>query len=56
MTFVGQLDSMEHQNKDDPHSVRVLSKQQHFMFADVGLIYIFMCFPCSQPMAVLQGG
>lgn len=56
MTFVGQLDSMEHQDKDNPHSVPVLSKQQHFMFADVGLIYIFMCFPCSQPMALLQSG
>jgi hypothetical protein len=56
MTFVGQLDSIEHQDKDNPHSVRALSKQQRFMFADVGLIYIFMCFPCSHPMALLQSG
>lgn len=56
MRFVGQLDSLEHQNKANPHSIKALSRQQHFMFGDVGLIYLFFCFDCCATQAIFQCG
>jgi hypothetical protein len=40
MTFYGQLDSIN----DD------------FMIADVGLIYVFLCFDCYQVAAMIDSG
>jgi hypothetical protein len=56
MTFVGQLDSIEHDWDSNPHRVDCLSGEQHFMFGDVGVIYIFFCFDCSEPRAIFQCG
>src|SRR5690349_17495075 len=39
MTFVAQIDSVEHQSKSNPHSVPAGSKDQKWMFGDVGMIY-----------------
>ena len=56
MTFVAQLDSIEHQSRTNPHSVDALSGKQDYMFADVGMIYVFACLEHSQVAAVLQSG
>lgn len=54
MSFVAQIDSVEHQSEDNPHSIDPLSPEQQYMFADVGMIYVFFCFECSEPTALLQ--
>ena len=54
MTFVGQLDSVEHQSTDNPHSINALSSDQEFMFGDVGMIYVFFCKDCLEPVAIFQ--
>ena len=46
MSFVAQVDSVEHQWKSNPHSVDALSHDQKWMFGDVGMIYVFFCFEC----------
>ena len=56
MTFVGQIDSIEHDFPNNPHAVEALSGEQHFMFGDVGMIYIFFCFQCSETKSVFQCG
>lgn len=56
MTFVAQLDSIEHDYRNNPHAVGALSGDQHFMFGDVGLIYVFFCFPCSASKSIFQCG
>ena len=56
MTFVGQIDSIEHDSKTNPHRIYCLSKDQEYMFGDVGMIYVFFCFQCCQPKAVFQCG
>jgi hypothetical protein len=56
MTFIGQLDSIEHDEKQNPHRVNCLSDDQKYMLGDVGLIYIFFCFDCLRPAAVFQCG
>jgi uncharacterized protein YwqG len=56
MTFVGQIDSVEHESKTNPHAVNALSPDQQYMFGDVGLIYVFFCFECSRPAALFQCG
>jgi uncharacterized protein YwqG len=53
MPFVAQIDSVEHLQKLNPHAVDPM-KKQHFMFGDVGRIYIFFCFKCLEPKAVFQ--
>ncbi len=54
MSFVAQIDSVEHDNP------RNLLRQTHrsrrqYMFGDVGMIYVFYCFDCSQSASVVQG-
>ena len=56
MTFVAQIDSVEHQWRSNPHSVNTLSKEQKWMFGDVGMIYVFSCFGCCQPLAEFERG
>lgn len=54
MTFVAQLDSIEHDSPFNPHRIDCLSDQQHFMFGDVGMIYVFFCFDCCETKSVFQ--
>jgi hypothetical protein len=56
MTFIGQIDSIEHDESHNPHRVDVLSDDQQHMMGDVGLIYVFFCFGCLHPAAVFQCG
>jgi uncharacterized protein YwqG len=56
MTFVSQIDSVEHQWKSNPHSVSALSDDQKWMFGDVGMIYVFFCFDCNTTSSVFQCG
>jgi uncharacterized protein YwqG len=56
MTFVGQIDSIEHDDEHNPHAVHCLSGDAQYMFADVGMIYVFMCFDCMETKSVLQSG
>ena len=56
MSFVAQLDSMEHDSKDNPHAIDCLSDQQQYMFGDVGMIYVFMCFDCNETKSVVEFG
>lgn len=54
MSFVAQIDSVEHWSKTNPHSRDPIKQGQDFMFGDVGMIYVFFCFDCLQSQAVLQ--
>jgi hypothetical protein len=54
MKFVAQIDSIEHQADNNPWSLPALGDQD-YMFEDVGMIYVFFCFDCGQPTAILQG-
>lgn len=46
MVFVAQIDSIEHDSPSNPHAVNSGSEDQKWMFADVGMIYVFYCFEC----------
>jgi hypothetical protein len=54
MTFVAQIDSVEHDWPSNPHAVDSLSGDQKWMFCDVGMIYVFYCFDCLHPMATTE--
>lgn len=54
MDFVAQIDSIEHENKNNPLSKSALGHQQDYMFGDVGMIYVFFCFGCLQPTCLSQ--
>ena len=56
LTFVAQIDSVEHQWKSNPHGVDALSDDQKWMFGDVGMIYVFFCFNCLEPHAEFECG
>jgi uncharacterized protein YwqG len=56
MAFVAQIDSVEHFERHNPLGVDPLSPDQHYMFGDVGLIYVFFCFECLQARSVFQCG
>jgi len=56
MTFVGQIDSIEVDSKQNPHRVDSLSDRAEYVFGDVGLIYIFFCFECCESKSVFQCG
>jgi hypothetical protein len=53
MTFVAQIDSIEHDNKHNPLRRDCLGNQD-YMFGDVGMIYVFYCFDCCQPACLDQ--
>ena len=54
MTFVGQIDSIEHNESANPHR-RDYGKQD-YMFGDVGMFYIFFCFDCIDTKSIFQCG
>jgi uncharacterized protein YwqG len=56
MSFIAQIDSMEHDEEHNPHRINCLSNQQQYMFGDVGMIYVFMCFDCMKTVSVVQCG
>ncbi len=56
MTFVAQIDSVEHQWETNPHSVPASSKDQKWMFGDVGMIYVFFCLDWLETKSVFQCG
>lgn len=54
MSFVGQIDSIEHDSEFNPHRIDSVSPEQEYMFGDVGMIYIFFCFDCLESESVFQ--
>ena len=54
MTFVGQIDSIEHNADHNPNQMDC--GKQHYMFGDVGIIYVFICFECLETQSVFQCG
>jgi hypothetical protein len=52
MSFVGQLDSIDHLGHCNPETYCEALDAQEYMFADVGLIYVFYCFQCLEAKAV----
>ena len=52
MRFVAQIDSIEHDWHTNPNA-RDYS-DQHFMFGDVGMIYVFFCYDCLTPTCSLD--
>jgi uncharacterized protein YwqG len=56
LSFVGQIDSIEHDESHNPHAVDCLSDEQEYMFGDVGMFYIFFCFDCMETKSVFQCG
>ena len=53
MTFVAQIDSIEHDSKHNPLR-RDCMGHQDYMFTDVGMIYVFWCFNCGCPAVCHQ--
>lgn len=56
MIFVAQIDSIEHDDPQNPHAVDALSPDQAWMFVDVGMIYVFYCSYCFESVSVVQFG
>lgn len=56
MTFIAQIDSMEHNEDHNPNRVDWRSAEQHYLFGDVGMIYVFMCCDCLETKSVFQCG
>jgi len=56
MTFIAQIDSVEHDWDTNPHGVDACSDKQKWMFGDVGMIYVFFCSDCLQSKSVFQCG
>lgn len=54
MSFVGQIDSIEHKSPQNPLAQD--HREQDFMFGDVGMIYVFFCFDCWTSQSVFQCG
>jgi hypothetical protein len=52
MSFVAQIDSFEHNEENNPN--RKDYGEQHFMFGDVGMIYVWFCFDCLAPFATMD--
>lgn len=52
LSFVGQIDSFEHESKKNPNSKP--AGKQNFMFVDVGMLYVFYCIGCGKPDVLLQ--
>ena len=53
MSFVAQIDSIEHDNEHNPLR-RDCMGDQDYMFGDVGMIYVFFCFECGETACLLQ--
>ena len=54
MTFVAQIYSIGYDSRKNPLSKEIVEGKQDYMFADVGMIYVFFCFPCIETQSVLQ--
>lgn len=52
MRFIAQIDSFEHQSHKNPNAKNY--SEQHFMFGDVGMIYVWFCFDCLTPYATME--
>jgi len=55
MSFVAQIDSIEHFENHNPNAID-WRKGQEYMFGDVGMIYVFFCYDCLQSQSVFQCG
>jgi len=55
MSFVGQIDSIEHDMDHNPNAID-WRKGQEYMFGDVGMIYVFFCYDCLESQSVFQCG
>jgi hypothetical protein len=53
MTFVAQIDSIEHDSPQNPLGRDPLGELD-YMFGDVGMIYVFFCEECCEPGCVHQ--
>ncbi len=53
MTFVGQIDSFEHDSPDNPNRKNWRGPRD-YVFGDVGIIYVFFCFECTEAKCVVQ--
>jgi hypothetical protein len=52
LTFVAQIDSVEHESDKNPLAKHAVEKD--YMFGDVGMIYVFFCFSCCTPYSIHQ--
>ncbi len=52
MHFIAQLDSFEHMSNSNPNQKHW--NDQHFMFGDVGMVYLWFCFDCCLPHATME--
>jgi len=50
--LVGQIDSFEFNGKDNPNRKDYSDTQ--FVFGDVGMIYVWFCFDCCEPLATMD--
>jgi uncharacterized protein YwqG len=48
MTFVAQIDSVEHWSEHNPLAKCPFEQHQDYMFGDVGMIYVWFCFGCLE--------
>lgn len=46
MTFIAQIDSVEHSWPSNPHA-KPNGEDRKWMIADVGMIFVFYCFDCG---------
>jgi uncharacterized protein YwqG len=53
MTFIAQIDSIEHDSDKNPLRRDCLGHQD-YMFGDVGMIYVFFCFDCGRTASEFQ--
>jgi len=54
MVFIGQIDSVEHQNNLNHLARDRIADEQDYMFGDVGKIYVFFCYDCLHSQSVFQ--
>jgi hypothetical protein len=54
MTFVAQIDSVEHWADNNPLSRNPLEEKQDYMFGDVAMIYVWFCFNCCEPKSTFE--
>ena len=52
MHFIAQIDSFEFDGTNNPN--RQDYGDEHFMFGDVGMIYVWFCFGCLTPQAAME--
>lgn len=54
MVFIGQIDSIAHDEEHNPTRVNAIFGNSDYMFGDVGMIYIFFCFDCLESKSIFQ--